>query len=387
MTRSPCWTAGTRGARLWSPQPQPATPDNVRAAVAFLEHAHLIGALDLGNALAAAEPPAQVGRQSVSGPRRRRHRHLGERREDLLAQRIPQGTRYIGIGVGKKWSRQFMKTAAASTGGYVTQINPDEQVRWRAFEVLSTLNSPRLLGIKVADDAERITFLSYSDSIAQGEELCAVARLDGSGPMPGSVIATGTLDGKPWRQLIPVQNVTGKAAYLPRTWAKLEIDRLLADNPAANMPRIIELSKAMYVMSPFTSLLVLENEQMYAQYNIDRGRKDHWAMYPSPDQVPVVYEPVDPRAIVTGPSTATTNAIERIGIEQARTVQDLIRQGRQLIAQTKYRDALGVLDQVLAVTRPTNMPWVSGRWSKTGLTSIRSSGGSARASTGTSPGN
>src|SRR5581483_5731041 len=51
------------------------------------------------------------------------------------------------------------------------------------------------------------------------------------------------------------------------------------------------LSKAMYVMSPFTSLLVLENEEMYERFHVDRGRKDHWAPYPCPPKIDVVYEP------------------------------------------------------------------------------------------------
>ena len=34
---------------------------------------------------------------------------LGERREDVLAKRIPDGVRYIGVAVGKRWSRNFMK--------------------------------------------------------------------------------------------------------------------------------------------------------------------------------------------------------------------------------------------------------------------------------------
>ena len=47
----------------------------------------------------------------------------------------------------------------------------------------------------------------------------------------------------------------------------------------------------MYVMSPFTSLLVLEDEAMYEQFNVDRGRKDHWALYPAPETIKVVHEP------------------------------------------------------------------------------------------------
>ena len=52
------------------------------------------------------------------------------------------------------------------------------------------------------------------------------------------------------------------------------------------------MSKAMYVMTPFTSLLVLENDQMYADFHVDRGRKDHWALYPCPARIPVLYEPL-----------------------------------------------------------------------------------------------
>ena len=49
----------------------------------------------------------------------------------------------------------------------------------------------------------------------------------------------------------------------------------------------------MYVMTPFTSLLVLENDDMYKRFNVDRGRKDHWAMYPAPEKIKVVFEPVE----------------------------------------------------------------------------------------------
>ena len=66
----------------------------------------------------------------------------------------------------------------------------------------------------------------------------------------------------------------------------------------------------MYVMTPFTSLLVLENEAMYKQFKVDRGRKDHWAMYPCPAKIPVVYEP-DPTLgidVRNAPKDAKPNA-------------------------------------------------------------------------------
>jgi ferric-dicitrate binding protein FerR (iron transport regulator)/tetratricopeptide (TPR) repeat protein len=282
-------TAGTR-VHAFRPEPVQATSSNVREALAFLDQSHLVGALDLGHALNEAEPYlvtatnpwlVHVG-AGLPG--------MGEHREKELIQRIPAGTRYVGVGVGKHWSRSLMKNAAERTGGYFTQINPDEPVAWRGFELYATLNTPRLLDVNVVDTSEKAVFLNYTSSVAQGEELCAIARFDAK--MPKSVTITGTLDGQPFTREVTVENIAEHADYLPRTWAKLEIDRLLAENPDTNKNRIVELSKAMYVMTPFTSLLVLENEEMYKQFKVDRGRKDHWAIYDCPKKIEVVYDPL-----------------------------------------------------------------------------------------------
>ncbi|MCY2954955.1 MAG: VIT domain-containing protein [Planctomycetota bacterium] len=306
-------TAGTR-TTTYATSAQPATPQNVKAAVAYLEKSHLVGALDLAKALSAVEPLVQGAQNPYLVHVGAGVSALGERREDVLAQRVPPRAHYVGVGVGKQWSRAFMKAAAARTGGYFTQINPDEQITWRAFDLVATLNTPRLLDIKVADSAGQTAFLGFSDSISQGEELAAVARIDAGSPDPKELTITGTLNGQPYKRTVAVENLAANADYLPRAWAKMEIDRLLADNAETNKPRIIELSKAMYVMSPFTSLLVLEDEKMYEQFKVDRGRKDHWAMYAAPEKINVVNEPDGNSP--TGAAKTGENAAQKPSAEQ-----------------------------------------------------------------------
>jgi ferric-dicitrate binding protein FerR (iron transport regulator) len=283
-------SAGTRLNRL-SPTALPVTPENVKSAIEFLERQHLVGALDLAQALSAATP-------LLAGARNPHLVHvgtgvaaMGERRIDQLALRLPPGARYVGVGVGKRWNRDFMKTAAERTGGYFTQINPDEPITWRAFELAATLNTPRLMNVSVESGKTR--FLTFSSAVAQGEELSAVTRLAPNEPMPTKVTVRGQLDGQEFRQELDVPATTTEAGHLPRTWAKLEIERLLADTTQNQRPAIIELSKQMYVMTPYTSLLVLENDDMYRRFRVDRGRKDHWAPYPAPAKIQVVYEPED----------------------------------------------------------------------------------------------
>ena len=78
-----------------------------------------------------------------------------------------------------------MKMAADRTGGFFTQINPDEPIAWRTFELLATLNTPRLLELRVVDVAEKVPFLTETTALAQAEDLPAhgeavQVRFDGS---------------------------------------------------------------------------------------------------------------------------------------------------------------------------------------------------------------
>src|SRR5262249_33734960 len=181
--------AGTR-VRWHAAKPQAATEANIKSAVAFMESAHLIGALDVGNALAEihkrvpAEQPTYVVHVGSGVPA------MGELRGDALVKQLPAGTRYVGVGVGRRWNRSFMKDAAEKTGGHFTQINPDEPIAWRAFDLFATLATPRLFNVEVvADDGQTEIFSDsslrpavpkfhvFQQTIAQGEEICAITRV------------------------------------------------------------------------------------------------------------------------------------------------------------------------------------------------------------------
>lgn len=284
--------AASSRIRPFSDEPLPVRPKNVRRAVEFLERTQLVGALDLEKAFrAAAETAGGVESPCLvhlgSG-----YPKLGEDDHQSLAALLPEKTTYVGVAVGNRWNRALMKRLADKSGGYFTQINPNDPVAWKAIELSSRLNAPRLTNVRVVDGGETCQFLNMSDVVCEGEELFSVARLDAGVPRPKFVDVTGIVDGKPFSQRLQIQDVAEEADYLPRTWSKLEIDRLVAEDALAHHDEIVNLSMAMYVMSPFTSLLVLENEEMYEQYHVDRGRKDHWALYPCPETIEVVHEPL-----------------------------------------------------------------------------------------------
>lgn len=282
--------ASTR-ADLLTDDREPCTPDNVRAALERLEAQPLRGALDLGAALALAGEVALDAEAPVIVHLGTAIPVLGERAEPALLAALPERAQYVGVGVGKRWGRAFMRAAASRTGGYLTSIHPDEPVRWRALEVRSALDAPRLLDLTVSAEGagSGLRFLTDADALAHGEDLLAVARLEAHERAPTRLVVTGTLDGAPWRKEVEVGAPAGNALYLPRTWGRLELDRLLAA-PEVDPKQIVALSKQLHVMSPYTSLLVLETEAMHRQYDVPMGRVEPWAPYELPAQIPVVRE-------------------------------------------------------------------------------------------------
>ena len=123
-------TANTR-VRSWSNTLKQATPENVAAAVAFLEGTPLIGALDLGQALGEAQTLLKQGKNPYLVHLGSGVAAMGERREDVLAKRLWASggrqpsvqPRHVGVSVGRGLGSQFHESCC---GAYGRTIHPDQ---------------------------------------------------------------------------------------------------------------------------------------------------------------------------------------------------------------------------------------------------------------------
>ncbi|MFT4546304.1 MAG: hypothetical protein ACI8XO_000552 [Verrucomicrobiales bacterium] len=206
----------------------------------------------------------------------------------MLDKEVP----LIGIAVGKKADLTFLRSAANFTGGATYLMNPDEDLNWRVFDLLASLNTPRLTAISWEFAGGATTGMSsYSDrdTLAAGEILTIVANSESE--LPDQLILRGRLNGEPWEKTIALDgNARADASFIPRFWAQRHLEELLKDGQE-HRDEIVRLSKKYDVATPFTSLIVLENDAMYKEYKVEKGRKDHWAAYPASDEIPVVHEP------------------------------------------------------------------------------------------------
>ncbi|MES1188226.1 MAG: VIT domain-containing protein [Myxococcales bacterium] len=104
-----------------------------------------------------------------------------------------------------------------------------------------------------------------------GEELVVVGKRSGTGPF--NVSLRGRLNGDAHALTRPVtlESTPGALPFAARLWAQSRIAELETAGDAGATKELIELSKRFRVMSRETSWLVLESEQMFADFGIQRS--------------------------------------------------------------------------------------------------------------------
>ncbi|MEM9191921.1 MAG: VIT domain-containing protein [Myxococcota bacterium] len=201
----------------------------------------------------------------------------------------------IAVAVGEQQDPEVLRGLVDATGGYLTTIRAGENLEWRAFDLMATLRTPRAVDLDVElldQDGASIegadTYLS-SGQAAAGEELTLVSRLGAT--VPVAVRVKGQLAGQPFEQTLTLGEAKARARYLPRLWARERIRALIADHPEKHREELIRLGRRHFLMTPYTSLLVLENDEMYEQFGVPRDRSRDWAHYHTPRRIDVVHEP------------------------------------------------------------------------------------------------
>jgi len=235
----------------------------------------------------------------------------GPRKASETAKLLPKGTTFIGVSVGKRGSPRLLQGLADATGGLQIRIGPDEDLRWRALDLLAALRTPRMVRITAVfrpGNGGTIDLESYlsSRTLSQGEALTIVGRGE---DLPEALSISGMIGSTPYAKNFRIHGAKRNAQFIPRLWATRHINELLSSG-SLKRSEIVRHSKQYYVMTPYTSLLVLEDEWMYGEFGVERGRDDHWALYSAPREIPVVGEPSTlghPEARSASPETRSRN--------------------------------------------------------------------------------
>jgi hypothetical protein len=265
----------------WSfPASVPATAENVAQALQQLDERISLGWTDLDKAFAAARERCEPGTQIV---------YVGDGivttgDADPVAfnqrlQRLFAGTEcgLHAVSVSSRYEPMVLRAIASLGGGSMRSISGERTPSQVAVELLGEVTQPALRDLQVEFRGLRVArvYPEPLPNLPAGAQQIVLGRyLPDGDDQQGEVVVTGRYDGKPVRFSTPVslRDAEQGNSFIPRLWARMHLDRLLEQGAtSAVKDEIIALSEQYHIITPYTSLLVLETDEDRERFQVKRG--------------------------------------------------------------------------------------------------------------------
>ncbi|HMG22551.1 MAG TPA: VIT and VWA domain-containing protein, partial [Kofleriaceae bacterium] len=245
---------------------QPVTSDAIAATQRFLAAIEPDGASDLGAALAAAGAlhPGEVIYIGDGIPTWGEHAPaaLG-----AIADRI--GAPIHAALIGKGATTALWGELAGRTGGRALAVRtPDDAARF-ALVATHARDVPRLVAAHVAVAGDAEVFPQRATTVYDGDALVALIRTPAGAP-PAGLTLTGLVNGVQVSSRVSLASAVEAPGVAQRFGAE-RVAQLEASDAAREA--IVAASRDYGVLSKYTSLLVLENDEAYRKYSIERKQQ------------------------------------------------------------------------------------------------------------------
>ena len=189
---------------------------------------------------------------------------------------------FHAVSVGSSYESVVLKGMASLGRGSMRQISGEKTPQLAAVELLKELTSPGLKNVNVEFRGIQVAavYPETLPNIPVGTQQILVGRYLPTGEnQRGEIIVTGTLDGEPVRYVakIELENAEEGNSFIPRLWARAHLDQLLQQGSNQLIQdQIIALSEEFHIITPYTSLLVLESDADRERFGVKRrfGMRD-----------------------------------------------------------------------------------------------------------------
>ncbi len=258
-----------------------ADEKHVAAARAFLDDRHSLGWTDLDraveSALHRAGPqthviyvgdgiPVTADSDPVTAAQRLRRSYDASGSEAA----------FHAVSVGSRYESVVLRAMASLGGGSMRQITGEQGPAKVALETLAELIRPAVRDLMVEFRGLR-TARVYPDqlpNLAPGTQHILLGRYLPEGTdQQGEVVVTGVEQGRPVRFHAPIALADAESgnSFIPRLWARMHLDYLLQQGPSEPIRQeIIALSEEYHIITPYTSLLVLETDADRERFGVQR---------------------------------------------------------------------------------------------------------------------
>ena len=260
-------------------KPVPATAENIAIIRETLDKRVSLGWTNLDNAFASAIAKCEPGTHAI---------YLGDGISTsgdadpvAFAKRLAKlhegkpGT-FHAIALGSSFEPAALKAIAAFGGGSLRRVSGEQGPQTIVAELLTEIATPAIRNLKVEFTGVRTARVYPEElpNIAAGSQQILLGRYLPEGKdQQGEIVVTGTLAGKPVRYVsqFPLKDAEQGNSFLPRLWARMHLDKLLEQGTSPVIrDEIIALSEEFNIITPYTSLLVLETDADRERFAVKR---------------------------------------------------------------------------------------------------------------------
>lgn len=176
------------------------------------------------------------------------------------------------IGAGRSLDGAQLQGLSRALGAGYEPLAGRGSLRDRIAEIGRGLDRPLLVRPRIELPAGLAEVRPAAlPNLRLGETITLVGKV-GGGPRSGVARVTGELEGEPVEAEVPIRIAEDAPPnpLLPRLWAEREMEAIEAEGGPTARARVVALSREAHVLSRHTSLLVLENERMFAEFGVAR---------------------------------------------------------------------------------------------------------------------
>ena len=186
-----------------------------------------------------------------------------------------QGT-FHAVATGNSYESSVLQAIASLGGGSWRAVSGEKGPRVIATELLQEISQPSLRDIQIQFQGLQVAavYPEQLPNVPAGRQQVILGRYLPEGrDQVGEVIVTGKLNGETvrYRSRVTLADAESGNSFIPRLWARSHLDHLLAQGGSQSIQdEIIAMSEEFHIMTPYTSLLVLESDADRERFKVER---------------------------------------------------------------------------------------------------------------------
>ncbi|RPI74814.1 MAG: VWA domain-containing protein [Desulfobacteraceae bacterium] len=266
-----------------------ANEENRQKAIRFVENLKAIGGTNIEDALKLAlqqksgswRPQAVL---FITDGKPTLNEMDDEKLANLAVKRTQGQARVFTFGIGDDINTHLLDKIAIRTNAYRSYIGPKEDIEIKISNLYTKIQSPVLTGLKLRTDSSiRLTQVYPQElpDLFKGASITVLGRYEGSGTR--SIILEGRLKGQPvqYEYRLDFADRETRNEFVAPLWAARKVGWLL-DQIRLNgenkelVDEVTELAKKYGIITPYTSYLIVEDEERRVRDN--RLQTNHLAL-------------------------------------------------------------------------------------------------------------